>query len=204
MKKTIKTLVIAGGLLFASNFATGQDLTFGAKGGLNYSMLTGGVSDGNGLGFHVGGIASYDFSDKMGLRGELLFSTRALSSTEEIEIIDSKIKTSSTPSFVAIPVLFNYSFDKISLMAGPQFSILVSYKAEVETTIASLDPVTAEVEGTDGLRSFSVDFALGAEYSVSDNVGVSLRYVRALQSLADLDNDDSRYNVIQLSAVYKF
>ena len=30
MKKTIKTLVIAGGLLFASNFATGQDLTFGA------------------------------------------------------------------------------------------------------------------------------------------------------------------------------
>lgn len=204
MKKTIKTLVIAGGLLFASNFATGQDLTFGAKGGLNYSMLTGGVSDGNGLGFHLGGIASYDFSDKMGLRGELLFSTRALSSTEKVEIIDSKIKTSSTPSFVAIPVLFNYSFDKISLMAGPQFSILASYKAEVETTIASLDPVTAEVEGTDGLRSFSVDFALGAEYSVSDNVGVSLRYVRALQSLADLDNDDSRYNVIQLSAVYKF
>ncbi|MEN8811426.1 MAG: porin family protein [Wenyingzhuangia sp.] len=204
MKKTIKTLVIAGGLLFASNFATGQDLTFGAKGGLNYSMLTGGVSDGNGLGFHVGGIASYDFSDKMGLRVELLFSTRALSSTEEIEIIDSKIKTSSTPSFVAIPVLFNYSFDKISLMAGPQFSILASYKAEVETTIASLDPVTAEVEGTDGLRSFSVDIALGAEYSVSDNMGVSLRYVRALQSLADSDNDDSRYNVIQLSAVYKF
>ena len=204
MKKTIKTLVMAGGLLFASNFATGQDLTFGAKGGLNYSMVTGDGAEGNGLGFHVGGIASYDFSDKMGLRGELLFSTRALSSTEEIEIIDSKIKTSSTPSFVAIPVLFNYSFDKISLMAGPQFSILASYKAEVETTIASLDPVTAEVEGTDGLRSFSVDFALGAEYSVSDNVGVSLRYVRALQSLADSDNDDSRYNVIQLSAVYKF
>ena len=204
MKKSIKTIIFGASLMLASQTTLAQDLSFGAKAGANYSFTTDGLVDGNGIGYHLGGFGQFNFSDKLGVRGELLYSARTIRSVEKIDVFDTKITTNSTPSFLTLPSLANYSFDKFSLMAGPQLSFLLLNKSKVETKIGDLDPVDVESDGTDGFRGFSVDLAIGGEYEVSDNIGVGLRYVRALQSLVDSDLDDSRYNVIQLSAVYKF
>lgn len=204
MKKSLKTLLLGATLALVSNVTLAQDFSYGAKAGANYSFTTGGAAEGNGIGYHVGGFGLLNITGDLGVRAELLFSARTLKSTEEIDLLSTKITATSTPSFLTIPVLANYSIGKISLMAGPQFSFLLLNKGELKTEIGDLDPIVAEVDGTDGLRGFTFDLAIGGEYEVSDSFGVGLRYVRALQSLVDTDLDESRYNVLQLSAVYKF
>ncbi|MEO8515308.1 MAG: outer membrane beta-barrel protein, partial [Flavobacterium sp.] len=75
----MKKLVVLAALL-AFGYSNAQDakssdkgVSFGAKAGLNLSMLSGGGD--SEIGFHIGGLAEFKFTDKISLQPELMFST---------------------------------------------------------------------------------------------------------------------------------
>lgn len=206
----LKITILALTASLSINQLIAQDFSFGGKAGLNYSSLSG-DNDSNGLGFHLGGLMNVGLSDALNFRLELLASSRrmAFSETSELLNVKTKISGSASPLYIAIPIMYKYNVnDKISLMAGPQISFLATNKSSVTTTttVGSLDPVKTKSTSNSktGYRSSEFGFALGGEYNLSENLGMGLRYVRALQSRTDLTNADDNFNVIQLSALYNF
>lgn len=206
LKITILALVVSLGV----NQLIAQDFSFGGKAGLNYSSLSE-DNDSNGLGFHLGGLMNLELSNALNFRVELLASSRrmAFSKTTKLLNVKTKISGSVSPLYIAIPIMYKYNInDKLSLMAGPQISFLVTNKSRVTTTttVGSLAPVKTKSTNNSktGYRSSEFSFAIVGECNLSENLGIGLRYVRALQSRTDLTNADDNFNVIQLSALYNF
>lgn len=126
MKKVFLTMAA----LFAFGFANAQDVKFGAKAGLNLSMLSGG-SDSK-VGFHVGGVAEIKFNDKVSLQPELMFSTEGGKNSYNGNLggtyytYNQEIKLNK----IIMPVMFKYYvIPNLSLELGPQLDYIVSGKS---------------------------------------------------------------------------
>ncbi|MCT4580894.1 MAG: PorT family protein [Flavobacteriales bacterium] len=208
--KTIKTTIL-GLIFFASiNSIMAQELSFGAKGGINYTTIAN-TDNSNGIGYHIGGLVDIGLSDVLNFRTELLLSNRRIAFTEKTEVFNVKteISGSANPLYIAIPILYHYDInDNLSFMAGPQLSFIASNSSKftTKTTVGSLDPVETKStsSSTNGMRSMELGIALGGEYNLSENLGLGLRYVRGLQTKTDFDNAEDFQNILQLSAAYKF
>lgn len=198
-------------LLSGIQIASAQDLSFGVKAGLNYNIVTAeNVDATTGFGFHVGPTLDLGLSDMLNFRIELLGSQRTVTSKSEFEFFGIKTVSTSklSPLYLTVPILYNFEVsDGLSLFAGPQLSFLMMNKVSSEVTVNGESAGKIEITGEDattGMRGFELGLAIGAEYNLSDNLGLGLRYVRSLQSITDLDNATNFYNVIQLSALYQF
>lgn len=204
----MKKYVLCALMVVSFTVGKAQDLSFGLKGGVNYSFYP---NDGNtldGLGFHVGGIINADFSKAFNLRAELLISDRALQTKSEISILGTTTtyKSSSNPLYLALPILYRYNAsDKLSFYAGPQFSFLLTNAVRTRSYIGDNEITDSKISGSDAtafMRSFEFGIAAGAEFNISDKLGAGLRYVRGLQSVTDNSNATDFYNGIQFSLIY--
>jgi len=75
MKKTITKLTAFIAIMLLTTTAYAQEFHLGAKAGANLGKLDGvAYSKGFKLGYQLGGFVEYDFNDKWGLQGEILFS----------------------------------------------------------------------------------------------------------------------------------
>lgn len=175
MKKTITKLTAFIAIMLLTTTAYAQEFHLGAKAGANLGKLDGvAYSQGFNLGYQLGGFVEYDFNDKWGLQGEVLFSQTNTKFRDSYQSVwDEKFEKKKTLNYVSVPLLFKYNPNGlISLHAGPQFSFL-----------ANKNDSTWE----NGKKLFKdTDFSLvtGAEV----NLGPLFAYGRYVWGFSDINN----------------
>lgn len=97
-----------------------------AKAGANYGKIKGqAFKDGYNLGYHVGGSFEWDFSKKLGIQPEVLFS----------QVSSDGAATPSQNAqlnYLSIPILLRINIGKtLTLNLGPEYSILMSKESTV-------------------------------------------------------------------------
>ena len=213
----MKKVLFAAVAVFAFGAANAQDMSFGAKAGLNVATLTGDVEDANSLiGAHAGVFAEFKISDKFSFQPELLFSMQGAkqeaSSTESsggvtfTEDYESKIKL----SYINIPLMAKfYVAEKFSLEAGPQIGFLMSAKEDYSYTLTGPgfnESGSAEEDVKDSLKGIDFGFNLGAAYDFTDNLFAGVRYNLGLSNISDIEGSDVelKNSVLQVSLGYRF
>ena len=175
MKKTITKLTAFIAIMLLTTTAYAQEFHLGAKAGANLGKLDGvAYSKGFKLGYQLGGFVEYDFNDKWGLQGEVLFSQTNTKFRDSYQSVwDEKFDKEKTLNYVGVPLLFKYNpSGLISLHAGPQFSFL-----------ANKDDSTWE----NGKKLFKdTDFSLVAGAEV--NLGPLFAYGRYVWGFSDISN----------------
>lgn len=204
--------ILFSAIVLATTYVNAQDVTFGAKLGLNVSSITGDVTDSKSLiGAQFGGFAEIKISDKFAVQPELLFSMQGAKSEYSDSDIDYSYSEESKTklNYLNVPILAKYYVaEKFALLAGPQFGILMSAKEEYEFS-ENLDGVTdsgsESIDAKEFYKSLALSFNLGASYSITENFFVDAKYNLGLSNvLKDADGVSQKNSVFQLSVGYKF
>jgi opacity protein-like surface antigen len=182
-----KGIVLAVLLILGISTSQAQLLKFGVKGGLNFANYTGGDVDGFDFksitSYHAGVVAEIKIFENFALQPELLYSTQG----SELEGFNEQVKNEL--GYLSLPVLakFYLTKDKLSLELGPQASVLVSERNEVDTK-----------------DSNTFDFAVagGLSYKITNGLFVSGRYAAGLTE--PKKDADVKNSVIQFSVGYMF
>lgn len=180
MKKIFFLLVaLAGG--FA---AQAQGIDLGIKAGANFSNFSGDIDSDGITSFHAGLALELNFVPMFSIQAEGMFSSQgaeyedAFGAARDINL-----------DYISIPVMAKVYLlpDRLSLMAGPQFSFLVSDAEEAWDT-----------------KSFDMAAVGGAELKIIAGLFVQARYNVGLSNVSDTDEIDIKNNVFQLSVGYWF
>ncbi|SFW67429.1 outer membrane insertion C-terminal signal [Sinomicrobium oceani] len=163
MKKLVLLAVMAFGFVCSSS---AQDVTFGIKGGLNFSTVKfdsdmGGASPDGKTGFYIGGLADFGISEKFHIQPEAIFS---------FEGADDYDMT-----YLNIPVLAKfYVVEGFNIQAGPQFGFLLDSD-----------------EDSEFLKTMNFGLSFGAGYELPAGVFFDARYNLGLSDVLDVDVADA-------------
>jgi hypothetical protein len=175
----------------------GKKISFGVKGGLNYSNLSGEYNKPI-LGFHLGGFVEYKFNGSISLQPELQFSAQGYKLENEIrQNFDDPVSTVSykiTLNYINLPILVKFNINKVvNLFAGPQVGFLAYAKND---------------DGKDILDNFNtIDFGVNFGGGLTLNkIIIDLRYNLGLSEVQKqaFPNTSNTNSVFQLSVGYKF
>lgn len=188
MKKLFRLFAAACMIGTAGLYA--QDVTFGAKAGLNLSNAGGDAEDTDMLtAFYVGGFADIALSDQFSVQPELLYSAQGFKQDFAGNEVETKL------NYLNIPIMAKYYVtEELNVQAGPQVGILLSAEA------ADID-VKDATNGVD----FGINFGLG--YEMESGLRVDARFNLGLGDTTDDDDagDTSVTNqVIQVGVGYAF
>ena len=166
-----------------------QNITFGAKAGLNFASMAGDDADGldGRTSFHLGVTAEIEMSDTFSIQPELLYSGQGYTADGDV---------TGKVDYINLPIMAKfYVADGISLEAGPQIGFLASAKADV-------DGESTDIK--DSLKSTDFALNLGAGYKLDSGLNFGLRYSMGLTDVPDGDSDGFKHSVLQLSVGYNF
>lgn len=184
MKKRIATLIL---LILGIGFSQAQMLKFGIKGGVNFANYTGGDISGVDFNtitsYHAGLVAELKLFENFAIQPELLYSTQG----SELEGLGDQIKNEL--GYLSLPVLakFYLTPNKFSLEVGPQASVLVSERNEVDSNDSN---------------TFDFGIAGGLSFKITNSIFVSGRYVAGLTEAKK--DADVKNSVIQFSVGFLF
>ena len=191
-----------------------QDVTFGAKAGLNFASLD--ITDSNIDGrtsFHLGITAEFEMSDTFSIQSELLYSAQG-ATEDDGETIGTTVYNDDYKfklNYLQIPVMAKfYVSEGLSLEVGPQIGFLLS--ADVENDYSTIDNGTVLDSGSiendykDCMNSveFGLNFGLG--YKLDSGLNFGLRYNLGLNDVYDVDgsNTEIKNRGLQLLVGYNF
>ena len=212
MKKLLLTAAIA---VFTLSSVNAQDITFGAKAGINIANLD--VTDANidsRTSFHLGVTAEFEISDTFSIQPELLYSAQGATESDTYE--DSFIRSVSESewklNYIQIPIMAKfYVSEGLSLEAGPQIGFLASAEVDSDSTETSLfDGSSVSTSSTVDAKEIvkSVDFGLnfGLGYKLDSGLNFALRYNLGLSNIYDVSESTVKIKnrVFQLSVGYTF
>ncbi len=179
--KKIALFVTLFSLVITSN-GNAQDISFGAKAGLNISSLSSSGSTGFGSkpGFHVGGVAEIPFSDDILIQPEVLLSFQG--SGDGLSGFSNDINL----FYLNIPVAVKYNvWDELYVEAGPQLGVLLGN---------NLDDFLLDS------NSIDIGAVVGAGYRLDDNFYFQLRFNAGF--INAIEDVTSKNRVLQVSAIY--
>ncbi len=192
----MKKLFFIAGMVAMTCTGFAQDMTFGAKAGLNLANIVGDdAGDDNTMmmGIFAGGYANFAMTDQLSIQPELVFSMQG--TTEETEFGDVDYNL----NYINIPVMAMYEvMDGLNLRTGPQLGILMSAEAD-------FDGETVDIK--DDLSSIDFSWGFGAGYSMEQGLSFDVRYNYGLTSIEDPeegDGGDVFNGVIQMAVGYNF
>ena len=212
MKKLLLTAAIA---VFTLSSVNAQDITFGAKAGINIANLD--VTDANidsRTSLHLGVTAEFEISDTFSIQSELLYSLQGAtqSNTEELPGFRSVIEQEWKLNYIQIPIMAKfYVSEGLSLEAGPQIGFLASAEVDIDFTVTDLFDGTSvsnssTVDVKDSFKSvdFGLNFGLG--YKLDSGLNFALRYNLGLSNIYDVSESTVKIKnrVFQLSVGYTF
>jgi len=212
MKKLLLTAAIA---VFTLSSVNAQDITFGAKAGINIANLD--VTDANidsRTSLHLGVTAEFEISDTFSIQPELLYSAQGATESDTYE--DSFIREVSESewklNYIQIPIMAKfYVSEGLSLEAGPQIGFLASAEVDYDSTETSLfDGSSVSTSSTVDAKEIvkSVDFGLnfGLGYKLDSGLNFALRYNLGLSNIYDVSESTVKIKnrVFQLSVGYTF
>ena len=170
----------------AGSFAMqAQGLDFGIKAGANFANFSGDVDTDGITSFHAGAVVEHNLVPTFSIQAEGLFSSQGATYKDTALDIAQDIDL----SYIAVPVMAKFYVlpEKLSLMAGPQFSFLVDEAEEAFDT-----------------KSFDLSAGVGAELKIIAGLFAQARYNVGLSNVSDNDEIDIKNNVFQVSVGYYF
>jgi hypothetical protein len=187
-----------------------QDITWGAKAGLNFANMTGDdAEDTDGrTSIHLGVTAEIAISDVFSIQPELLYSGQGYKTDSFIEVYDvngnpiDEVDADFTAkvNYLSLPIMAKfYVSDAFSLEAGPQISFLMSAKGDYEG-----GGLSEEEDFKDALKSTDFALNIGAGYKLDSGLNFGLRYSIGMTDVVDGDSDGFKHSVLQLSVGYNF
>ena len=194
MNKLFLTAAVA---VFALTTVNAQDITFGAKAGVNFANINASDSDENLdaiTSFHVGGTVEFSISDTFSVQPELLYSAQGTSISD---VIDGLGKIELNLDYINLPIMAKYYVaEGLSLEAGPQIGFLIKAEAEI-------DDVSVDIK--DDFKAVDIGFNFGTGYKLENGLNFAARYNLGLSDISDDDSDSKDKNsVFQLSVGYTF
>ena len=211
--KQCSMLIVA--LVFVASMAMAQSenaLNVGAKMGANFGQISG---SGNHMGGNVGAFVLFNFSDKIGLQGELLYNViggakdpyTRVSADGLDELLTSITFTDRSITFhnAEIPVFVKYNLGTGDDIIKPKFFAGASY-AYTAAAIERRDQIfdfatTGEIRRSGDYENVGAEFE---QHQFAAVVGISLDYILASNKIFTTEiryrrglNDLSNYGVLQ-------
>ncbi|WP_178984997.1 porin family protein [Winogradskyella helgolandensis] len=195
MKKLFLCAALAA---FAFTNVNAQEVTFGAKAGLNLASISGDDTDDldGRTAFHIGAVAEISISEKFSVQPELLYSIQGAAFKED------GYEETLKYDYLNLPIMAKYYVaEGFSVEAGPQVGFLLSSKYEAE--------FDGESEEADNDDASSIDFGLnfGLGYKMDSGLNFGVRYNLGLSNMYDGEFSDDfsiKNNVLQVSVGYFF
>ncbi|MBT8259480.1 MAG: PorT family protein [Bacteroidia bacterium] len=184
MKKIMLMLVLSSMFL---NELVAQDLTFGAKAGVNLSTLTNNDDYDSRYGIHFGAVAEWEISDKFSLQPELLYSGQGYKRDLEGRTLRGKIDYLNIPLMASVEVM-----NDVSLMAGPQIGI--NLRAELDGEGQEIQRLT--VNDVDASVVFGIQIDVDASFFIQGRYALGLSEVRI--------NQEEKHSVFSVSMGFYF
>jgi hypothetical protein len=238
MRTGILTLAaVLGGTMVAN-----AQMDIGAKLGLNYNIWSAAEGDQfpsggdkpeseSGIGFHVGGYMNIPFSDMLGFRTEVLFSTRGVKENiDEVETgsvlgVEYSAKTTGEAkvraSYLEVPLLLNITpSEAFSVHVGPVVALRMGWQIEADQTTSTTINGQTSSQSTSysstedkGIRGTDIGLAAGLVYGLESGLNFGLRFTRSLTTINDETSDGVlgssdfvkyNQNILQVSVGYTF
>ena len=176
-----KYIVIIAAVFITANVQAQDKFSIGIKVGQNYTSVNNVAVDHNTASYHAGVTTHFGLSEKLGISPEIILSQTKLETTPAITSLLGGGSTLTQPetyhlNYLSIPVLLDAKLmKKLSIQAGPQYSILLDQKK-------------------DGIENAQLAFKEG-EFSFVGGAKVNLggffvygRYVVGLQDISALQD----------------
>ncbi|ATA88667.1 hypothetical protein CGC58_02280 [Capnocytophaga stomatis] len=192
MKKTFLTFSVILTLLFS--VSAYSQLNIGVKAGANLGKIDGvAYKDNFKLGYQLGGFVSVGLLDKLAIQGEVLFDqTNTTIEDSYASIWNDKFDKGKKLNYLNVPVLLKFNQNGfISLLAGPQFSILTNRGDNLWQNGEKL------------FKSSDFSFLAGAEINLSPFF-VYGRYVWGFYDISDFLKEKAKTQQIQVGVGLKF
>lgn len=169
-----KYMIAAGVALLGLTSVNAQEISFGAKAGVNLANFSGDDAEDLKMkvGAFVGGYANIGLTEKLFVQPEVLFSMQG-------SRFDGEIDGGSDLNYINIPVMVQYGVtDNIRVELGPQVGILLSAEQGADDDKVDVKELTK-----------SVDFGVnaGGTYYMDNGLNFTLRYSMGLTNIGDAD-----------------
>ncbi len=176
----MKKLFLAAFAVFAFATVNAQEITWGAKGGVNFSNFTGDANTDAITSFYVGGLADINISEKFHVQPEVLFS---MEGAEGANGADAGV------SFLRVPVMAKYYVaDGLNLQAGPSFGFKVGADDAIDNAV----------------KSFDFGLGAGAAYELESGLFFDARYTFGLTDFSDVNGFEINTSNFQVGVGYRF
>lgn len=212
-----KTIIILASLLGC--IALSAQSQFGVRGGANMANIIKtvvsvpgsktGIEYNHNISFagYAGVFGQYDFTDLMGVRAELVYSSNTSVLPSDIQVVmtgSTDKKCHDVIRTLSLPLMATFSArnDKLLFMLGPQLGYNLS---ETTRTAGGKSSKTVN-HGQDYINPFMLSATVGVSYLVGENIGVDFRYSQSLTSVRKdkgLVNRGSQM-ALQLGLFYNF
>ncbi|WP_343702483.1 porin family protein [Chitinophaga sp.] len=188
MTKRLSLLILS--FFSLGRAASAQEVSFGAKGGLNIADLTNVSASKARASIHLGAFAKVRFTEEWAVQPELVYSGQGAKIDPNVPLLGDY---TLALNYINLPVMLQYHLiPEFHLEAGPQIGFLVAAKAKEDGNSINLKD---EYKGMD----FGLGFGLG--YTFDMGLGVNARYNFGLTDVFD-GNGDSRKNSVAQFGVY--
>lgn len=169
-----------------------QGVDFGLKAGANFANFNGDIDSEGITSFHAGAVLELNLVPTFSIQAEGLYSSQggeAKYTAGDGNIGFIEVAEDIKLDYISVPVMAKFYLlpDRLSLMAGPQFSFLVNDAEEAFET-----------------KSFELAAAGGAELKIFAGLFAQARYTIGLNNISDSDDVDIKNAVFQLSVGYMF
>ncbi|MCE2995911.1 MAG: porin family protein [Cyclobacteriaceae bacterium] len=177
----------------------------GLKAGINSSNVYGGIgqdfsSDAK-YGWVAGGFVSIPLWEHFGLQPEILLSQKGFEATGSL--LDAPYQLNRTTTYLDIPVFIALKTNSyLTILAGPQFSYLLSQKDELAASPFSVQQ--QQIVATDQIRENIIGVVIGLDVQVKRVVFSVRSGWDALQNNKDVTSLTPRYKNIWLQATVGF
>ena len=208
MKKLVLALAVA-----ASSLTFAQQ--FGVKAGMNVSSLSkdADLSDQKSkIGFNAGVFMNLPLGSDFSIQPELLYTQYGSKSTYTLPTITSgglvnqNYSSSVNLDYIALPVMLQYNvLPAFYLEAGPEFGLSITAKNKVRNETTN-QTVAESGNYKDDIKGLNVGVGIGAGYYVTNNIGITARYVAGVTDVAEnrpAGSDAIRNNTFQVGLAYK-
>ena len=185
-----KLIVFTGAFLFALTSVSAQSdsktIQLGAKGGVNFSKLTGDDFDDvdSRTSFNAGLIAEIPLSERISFQPEVFYSGQGFDilDRDQDNVFDTDQNVEYQLDYIQVPLLLKvYLVEGLSVEAGPQFGFKIHEEFDSEP---NSDGGDFEIDEDDSyVKDFDTSIALGTSYKFDGGFFVSARYTMGLTSI---------------------
>lgn len=196
MKKQIVLIALVFMGVTAAKAQTWSDnLQFGAKGGVNFSTVTGDYFDSpdSRTSFNAGLVMEAPLNELLSLQPEVFYSGQGFDITDEPDQRDAEFQL----DYIQVPVLLKvYILEGLNIQVGPQFGFKVNEEFDFDPNSDGGDI------DTDNVEDFDMQVATGIEYKFANNFFVQGRYTYGFSEI--IKDYDIHNSVFSINVGYMF